>query len=1085
VSGNQTEFSIKLASLLVSVPAGLSSGLHLYYLPYFRTSQNALWPLLLHVFILTAGALALSDSTQNPSVALALVLFLSPVLALLTREAVQLRWDYICQAYPADFKALTSPFQVELGTRQLVAQVLAGDKVSKEAVISAFNLATNLLPSQMLCVWEADFFAFGLQDLRVAMLKVTKMQRFPTDFEASYRAFCLAQLLAQEQKRFEELEYLSFWHAFEEAKALDRRSCHLLGAFWSELSSSWPKYAVLSGLARQISGSLRTCVRKNKEALQNYRSKQALTLLGTLLKDILNDSRGNEYLARANITRQSGENHFFSEDGAILIVSGEQKRLGEILFVSEPAKNLLKLNNQAELLGQSITVCIPEPWAKQHLAWLQRFLLFATSHSVQHSTLHFCTAKGFLIETVAQIKVSYLNGKAFILVAFAVREPGREVLLLEEGGVRGHTEAVPWLLGRPAGVYTGADLETLCPGLKLAAAGEVAFYQIGLRRLVVKQYLESYGQAQVCCVQVLTEEEAARLATQLHSHSQLELQPSLSSVDLSPEPSFKKVGFQTRLPVTAKSASFADMEDPALTVKPGVEVKTSINSSVATSHALVSAYSKSDLSRVKSASHRLELALLALMAAVVAVTGASCVLLKSASSSLELSSDLPLVLRRSFYSAKIASEVADFPSGDLAETLQLYAEVFARLQESEQDWRGPLKEYYTEVQVPTWDFWNNKCAMHRRTLMDAMQTYIDHGKSFKVQQKAVDLEYIRRNGLGETFRALNETNALHVAANIEALEAAERTVLVLIWTGQGAVICLFAVIVLPCVLLIARVHAQAWRRLLALKRSTLLKLRNDCHSRLEFQHNREETANRPFEAQASERRVSAFAYHWQGLACKTGAYVLLASAFLLCFWKLLCDPVFHLLLVRPRVVQLLEEQNTLLQTVAYWSQTALAGQEEVCPHLYVSATAELNQQITELRRNLEVTLAGFPGANADFLLDPQPTSDLLTLGIHLAISLLSLEPQCASQNDLLVLKRSIATVQSSLQQGAAQYLKATRALGEERVALALTVSVLFACWSVGLLLAYYVPVVHRFRKQVSEVWKLYRIVPLSELAAAS
>lgn len=1083
MSGNQTEFSLQLTSLLVSSPACLSSGLYLYYLPYFRTFQNALWPLLLHIFVLTAGALALSHSTENPSVALALVLFLSPVLALLTREVVQLRWEYICSTYPTDFTALSSPFQVELGTRQLVAQVLAGDKASKEVVISAFNTATDLLPSQLLCIWEADFFAFGLQDLRVAMLKVTKTQRFPTDFEANYRAFCLAQLLTQQQKRFEELEYLSFWHAFEEAKALDRRSCHLLGAFWSELSSSWPKYAVLSRLAGEIAGCLRTCVRKNKEALQNYRSKQALTLLGTLLKDILNDSRGNEYLARANLIRKNGESHFFSEDGAILVVSGDPKRLGEVLFVSESAKDLLKLRTQTELLGQSITVCIPEPWAKQHLVWLQRFLLFATSNSVPHSSLHLCTAKGFLIDTVAQVKVSYLHGKAFILVAFAVREPSREVMLLEGLRVRGHTERLPILLGRPAGVYIGVDLETLCPGLKLPAAGELAFYQTGLRRLVLKQHLESYGQVQVHCVQVLTEEEAACLTTQ--SHSQLELQPSLSSVDLSPEPLFKKVGFQMRLPVSAKSASFADMEDPALTVKPGLEVKTSINSSVATSHALVSAYSKSDLSRVKSASHRLELALLALMTAVVAVTGASCVLLKDASSSLYLPNDLPLVLRRSLYSAKIATEVADFPNTELAETLQLYAGVFAKLQESKQDWKGPLREYYTQAKVPTWDFWNNTCVMHRRTLMDAMQTYIDHGKSFNIQQKAVDLEYIRRNGLGETFLALSETNALHIAANIEALEDAEKAVHALIWTGQGAVICLFAAIVLPCVLLIARVHAQAWRRLLALKRSTLLKLRNDCHSRLEFHHNREETASRPFEAQMSERRVAAFAYHWQALACKTGAYVLCASAFLFCFWKLICDPIFHLLEVSPQVVQLLEEENALLQTVVYWSQTALVGQEEVCPHLFVSAAAELYKQVTVLRSNLEVMLVGFPGSNTDFLLDPQPTSDLLTLGIHLAVSLLSLEPQCASQNDLLVLKRNIATVQSSMQQATAQYIEVTRALGEERVALALTVSVLFACWSLGLLLAYYVPVIHRFRKQVSEVWKLYRIVPLSELAAAS
>lgn len=1086
MSGNQTEFSIKMASLLVALPAGISSGLHLYYLPYFRIAQNALWPLLLHIFIWTDAALALSDSTRNPSVALALVLFLSPVIALLTIEAVNLRWDYICRTYPIDFKALTSPFQVELGTRQLINQILAGNKASKDAIISAFNTATDLLPSRLLCIWEADFFAFTLQDSRVALLKMTKTQRFPSDLEADYRAFCFSQLLTQHQKRFEELEYLSFWHAFEEAKALDRKSCHLLGAFWSELSSSWPKYAVLNRLARQIAGSLKTCVQKNKQALQNYRSKQALTLLGTLLKDILNDSRGNEYLARANLTRQTGEGHFFSEDGAIIVISGEQKRIGEILFVSEQAKDLLQLRNQSELLGQSVTVCIPEPWSKQHLVWLHHFLLFSTSTSVQHSTLHLCTAKGHLIEAAAQIRVSYLNGSAFVLVGFARREPVREMILLGEEGMKvlGHTEAVPMLLSRPAGVYTGVDLETLCPGVSLAAIGELFYYETSIRRLCLKLQIEHYGNAELRSLLVLTEEEAAKLVTHTRTQSHLELLPSISNLELKdPEPLFaKKVGFQSRLPT--KNASFADMEDPALAAKPTLEVKTSINSSVATSHALVSAYSKSDLSKVKSASHRLLLALLALIIAVVAVTSAGCYLLTAASSSLYMSSELPLVLRRSFYAAKLATEVEN-PGAEFVETLQLYSEVFAKLQEARKDWKGPLREFYTEKKVLTWDFWNNTCAMHMRTLMDAMQTYIDHGKRYNIQQKPVDFEYIRRNGLGETFKALNETNRLHVKGYLEDLEAAERTVLVLIWTGEGAVICLFVAIVLPCVLLIARVHAQAWRRLLALKRSTLLKLRNDCHSRLEFHHNKEDTANRPFEAQASEQRVSAFPYHWQGLACKTGAYVLLASAFLLCFWQLLCLPIFHLLLTSPRVTQLLEEQNTLLQTVMYWSQTAVAGQGDLCPHLFVSAENELGLQIDEMRRNLEVTLAGFPVANADFLLDAQASSDLLALGIHLAMSILALESQSAGKDDLAVLKRNISAVQVSLLQGSAEYLKAIRALVGEQVALATSISALFACLSLALFLVYYMPVMHRFRKQVSEVWKLYRIVPLSELTAAS
>jgi hypothetical protein len=169
----------------------------------------------------------------------------------------------------------------------------------------------------------------------------------------------------------------------------------------------------------------------------------------------------------------------------------------------------------------------------------------------------------------------------------------------------------------------------------------------------------------------------------------------------------------------------------------------------------------------------------------------------------------------------------------------------------------------------------------------------------------------------------------------------------------------------------------------------------------------------------------------------------------------------------------------------FWSQTAVAGQGDLCPHLFVSAETELGLQINEMRRNLEVTLAGFPVANADFLLDAQASSDLLALGIHLAMSVLALESQSAGKDDLAVLKRNISAVQVSLQQGSAEYLKAIRALVGEQVALATSISVLFACLSLALFLAYYMPVVHRFRKQVSEVWKLYRIVPLSELTAAS
>ena len=1083
MSGKQIELSRKLTALLVSVPGVLGSALQVYYLPYFEVNMNALWAVLMNSVVLTAGVMVISDNSQNSTVALVMAVFLCPVVAVLTKEAVRLRWEYICRTYPNNFHQFTSIFQVELAIRPLISQ---NSPSNRDAIISSFNTATRYFPdSKLLSLWETDYFAYTLQDLRIAMVKITKTHHSNLDLEADFRIFCFEQLLKDKQKRIEELEFLSFWHAFEEAKALDRRSCHLLGAFWSELSSNWPKYAVLSRLAKQISVTLKTCVKKNKEALQNYRSKQALNLLGTLLKEILNDHRGNEYLSRVNHIRPSSD--FFSEDSAILVLSCEQSHMGEILYVSTRAKELLKLKNASELMGMEIETCIPKPWAKRHIGYMNRFLLYAAANRVSHSVLHLCTAKGFIVEVNAQIRVSYLNGSAYVLVGFSERERKREVMLLseEDDKVLGHTEGIPLLLGRPPGLYTGSDLYSLCPGLKLAPVNEqFPYLTVTSQRLYMKLQLLPYGNSHIHCLQVITEEEAAVLLT-VHSHTKLDLSSSLSSLELS-EPRFqKKVDFQSRLPLPTKSISFADMDDPALGIRPNMELKTSLNSSVATSHALVSAYSKADLSKVKRASNRLQLALLSLLTVVVVVTGTGCGLLQEAVDSLYMANGLQVVLRRGYYSAKIATEVTGGDT-EVTDTLKLYSDVFTELQDSKQHWNGVLFDYYTENIVVTWDFWNETCAFHPRTLMDAIQTYIDHGKTYNLQHKPPDFDYIRRNGLSETFQAINYTNSLHLSQNINALEKAELTIELLWWVGEGAVVAVFLAVVLPCIVLIAKVHAQAWRRLLSLKRSTLLKLRNDCHIRLEFQHEKEETKIRPFEPQTSERRIHDFPYQWQGLTLKTGLYVLLAVSFLLLFNHLLCAPIFNLLLKSPKVVKILEDQNTFLQTVKYWTQASILGLNETCPDPVVTSKTELQRQIAALRRNLEETLGLLrTEANADFLMTPQSTQAMLALGIHIAVSLLAIESRYTEKPAFDSLKSSISAVQISLQEGISQYLSDTRSLVDAKVALALGVSVLFAGVSVLLLLCYYIPVIHRFRKQVSEVWKLYRIVPLSELTVPS
>jgi len=474
-----TKFEFLLIVVLLSA---LLSFLSVYLLPHYQLTQNLLLGAVSAEYCWCAVALAVSDLFAKPGVAVLLILVVSPLVVVLLREALEYRWKYIATEYVTKFRTLTNSFQVELATRAIIMRILElqeGDEESeklKQSVIDIFNWATeHFMKVKMICVWETNFFLTIMKNQRVAMIKITKSLIADRSLEADFRVYCFAKMLEKHQSVYEELEYLQFRYYYEEAKVYDKEVCHTELEFWNELNSTRPRVSVLERLTKRLTKTIKLCVRSNKLLTKRYPSSHlALKQFGSFLYEILNNPKGKDYLAKADYERNCltkkgqrdiTEASYFSDEGAVVVVSGDPRKIGEITFINIAASEILGIN-PSDALGLSITNFIPEPYSKNHIRQIERFLLYGQDNRIVHcSVMFFLTHERLVVECFAEMRVSFLRGIPFILIALRLRSQTREVVIYTKstGNIIGNSEGFAGALSLPYKQLTGANVVNILP----------------------------------------------------------------------------------------------------------------------------------------------------------------------------------------------------------------------------------------------------------------------------------------------------------------------------------------------------------------------------------------------------------------------------------------------------------------------------------------------------------------------------------------------------------------------------------------------------------------------------------------------
>lgn len=468
--------------LVVALLAALLSFLSVYLLPHYQLTQNLLLGAVSAEYCWCAVALAVSDLFGKPGVAVLLILVVSPLVVVLLKEALEYRWKYITTDYVQNYRSLTNSFQIELVTRAIITRILElpeGAEESeklKQMVIDIFNWATaQFIKVKMICVWETNFFLTIMKNQRVAMIKITKSLIASRSLEADFRVFCFAKMLEKNQSVYEELEYLQFRYYYEEAKVYDKEVCHTELEFWNELNSTRPRVSVLEKLTKRLTKTIKLCVKSNKLLTKRYPSSHlALKQFGSFLYEILNNPKGKDYLAKAEYERncltkkglkELHEASYFSDEGAVVVVSGDPRKIGEITFINIAASEILGIN-PSDALGLSITTFIPEPFSKDHIKHIERFLLYGQDNRIDHSSvMFFLTHERIIVECFAEMRVSFLRGIPFILIALRLRPLTREVILYHKtiGNIIGNSAGFANALSLPYKQLTGANVVNILP----------------------------------------------------------------------------------------------------------------------------------------------------------------------------------------------------------------------------------------------------------------------------------------------------------------------------------------------------------------------------------------------------------------------------------------------------------------------------------------------------------------------------------------------------------------------------------------------------------------------------------------------
>jgi hypothetical protein len=406
---------------------------YLVYLPYYSEFSNKLKIIVsCSESLITLGFL-IGYLVDDSRTVLLFTLFVVPSSVILVHWLANYRYSLIKKINPK----YSSCWSLELFLRSK----LSSSKKDHQVLLLFDNCLKNFKYKQceMAPIWQTYYCIDVLEDYRLAFIKLSKSWRTPYSLSQDFQIYrCDFELNSINMTGLEDLSYMRYALIYEDLKKRDMNLCLTLLKFWAEL--------VTSGNLNKLNSMVHSAVnniekiRKGFEYLiENFpsSSKCRETFRSFLVEICLEVGLANVPISRmsSNKSHESGELNYYDENNGTLLVSGNEKNIGQIIYANAKFAEILGQNLNT-IIGSNINTYIPGKYAKTHNIALTNFIDFCIKADVPfNGSLVFQTETGYLVEVEIRSRCTAIKENVFFLAMIKKLEHKRHIVLLNDRGI--------------------------------------------------------------------------------------------------------------------------------------------------------------------------------------------------------------------------------------------------------------------------------------------------------------------------------------------------------------------------------------------------------------------------------------------------------------------------------------------------------------------------------------------------------------------------------------------------------------------------------------------------------------------------
>lgn len=841
----------------------LSSALALYlfvfllvFLPYYHAT-TLLLKLLQTAIVAWAGVAGFIGLwTDSMTVAVKLVLFVSPLMCLLISHLVRWRRGKV------QFRREKMPFwQYELAIRRLF-ETYRAEEVSAEELMAALAFGGKVYSEKHkeYYLLLAQYYYYIREEPEIALLRLTSSANCPgslaIEFQISHFSQAICRLSSSEER-----DFVDYQRLYQRASVLDCRLCEaaydLLNVLINKNTNEKLLERAFLNLAKGIQVA-QWAYRRLKSKFPN--DPFVLQSYGTFLGDLFHEpvaqeliTRGFFELNRRKKTHINTIESYSSVDTGVLIVSCHHQFFGKVTFANEQLGKIIGCK-LSEIVGKDLDDFIPPPYNDRHNRKLYSFLARGEAAEVFRSHLFLSSNQRFSVEVTFRFRPTVVQGVPYFVVAVRPKPNTREFAIFDSTTllITSHSLYFPGSVHvQDRKTVVGESLSSLLPGVETYMSETHSYrgfiYRHPVHNLSIGMKFASValGSGVIHWLYIITSEKGIDdLFTNKGDDDITRFRRSMRSSNISSEEKTALEPENTDLP--EKFASYHEIKTP-----PREGTLTQTNKDEATATSQNTSFAKSSAGQsLRRQAHRavrsLQTAYLVLILLITLLLAVALAVLyvtldrnSQATDWVDLGMGRLHLVRSGHLARRINLVEAGYEPEGLKEQLQtrLWSEI-ASLNAVADDY---LKREVTSATIHT--LIKGQYLLSSLPLITALTDFSTHTQ-FQADQPSsdpfsTDFFYTYYNSMGPLLNVLNSTVDRYLDA-----KAADGVSVIAVTSGTAfllmAVVLLASnVCIVRCLYQLMHIYAQLWSRLVTIPSIRLREIMNIHKDRIELVHGTE------------------------------------------------------------------------------------------------------------------------------------------------------------------------------------------------------------------------------------------------------